>query len=90
MVGEEGFERSLEECEDFYMQSQRKDSEKGNIGHKVWSWQTQGKCLRNCADSDFGKNKESVLGGSKRENQKVNRDHVVGGFKFQGMEFVII
>lgn len=63
---------------------------KRNIGHKVWSWRTHGKCLRNCADSDFGKNKGPVLGGSKRENQKVNRDHVVGDFKFQGIEFVII
>lgn len=68
----------------------RKDSKKGNIGHKVWSRRTHGKCLRNCADLDFGKNKGPVLGGSKRENQKVNRDHVVGDFKFQGMEFVII
>lgn len=63
---------------------------KGNIGHKVRSRRTHGKCLRNCTDLDFGQNKGPVLGGSKKENQKVNRDHVVGDFKFQGMEFVII
>lgn len=68
LVGEE-FEMSLEEYENFYMEKQRKDSLKGNIRDKVWSQRTHGKCLRNCAESNFGKNKGLVLGSSKRKSE---------------------
>ena len=83
---------SLEEYEaSFYVQRQRKDSEKGeHQRQKVWSQRTHGKCLRNCPELNLGENKGPVLGSSKRENQRGNRDRVVGNFKFQGMELVLI
>lgn len=81
---------ALKNMRTFICRDRERIQKKRNIRHKVWSLRTHGKCLRNCADSDLGKNKGPVLGASRRENQKVNRDHVVGDFKFQGTEFVLI
>lgn len=49
----------------------RKGSLKGNFRDKIWSQKTYGKCLRNCAESNFGKNKGPVLVARKKIRKSI-------------------